>query len=165
MPPGLRAWGKPHRLLVLVLLLAGGLIAYATISSPAGGNPTAGTAAAPAQVKAWIAQADSVLIAHGTPASDLDPAATWLIIQHESGGNPHAVNGSDSNAAAGHPSKGLMQTIQPTFDRWALPGHGDIYNPVDNIIAGVRYAIGRYGSLANVPGVRSVRAGGRYRPY
>ena len=66
---------------------------------------------------------------------------------HESGGNPDAVNGEDSNAAEGHPSIGLMQTIQSTFDAYALPGYDDIYNPVDNIIAGARYAAAVYGSL------------------
>ena len=45
----------------------------------------------------------------------------------------------NSNAQAGHPSKGLMQCIDSTFNAHSLPGHTDIYNPVDNIIAGVAY--------------------------
>jgi hypothetical protein len=71
----------------------------------------------------------------------------------------------NSNAQAGHPSKGLMQTIDSTFSGHALPGHGNIYNPVDNIIAGVRYALGRYGSIGNVPGIRAVHSGGAYVGY
>jgi uncharacterized protein YukE len=71
----------------------------------------------------------------------------------------------NSNAQAGHPSKGLMQTIDSTFSSHALPGHGNIYNPVDNIIAGVRYALGRYGSIGNVPGIRAVHSGGSYVGY
>ena len=67
------------------------------------------------------------------------------MIMHESGGNPNATNNWDSNAAAGTPSMGLMQTIQPTFNSYALPGHHQILNPVDNILAGVNYAIHRYG--------------------
>jgi hypothetical protein len=67
------------------------------------------------------------------------------MIQHESGGNPNATNNWDSNASAGTPSMGLMQTIQPTFDAYNLPGHNQILNPVDNILAGVNYAIHRYG--------------------
>ena len=59
---------------------------------------------------------------------------------HESAGNPSAVNGWDSNAAKGTPSIGLLQVIQPTFNAYQLAGHGNIYNPVDNIIAGARYA-------------------------
>lgn len=87
------------------------------------------------------------------------------IIQHESSGDPNAQNNWDSNAQAGTPSIGLMQTIQPTFDANKLPGHDDIRNPVDNIIAGVRYAIGRYGSVSNVPGVIQVKQGGSYVGY
>jgi len=116
-------------------------------------------------VKTWIEQATKILEEHGYRASQLDPAAINLIIEHESSGNPHAENDTDSNAAAGHPSKGLMQTIDSTFDAHALPGHTDIWNPVDNIIAGVRYAIARYGSIDNVPGVRAVHAGGSYVGY
>ena len=46
----------------------------------------------------------------------MNPNDIWMIIQHESGGNPNAINNWDSNAAAGMPSKGLMQTIDPTFN-------------------------------------------------
>jgi SLT domain proteins len=95
----------------------------------------------------------------------MNTADIWMIIKYESGGNPNAINRWDSNAAAGHPSKGLMQTIDPTFSRWALPGHTDIWNPVDNIIAGVRYAIGRYGSVSAVPGVVGMKDGTGYRGY
>ena len=77
----------------------------------------------------------------------------------------HIFLTGNSNAAAGTPSAGLMQTIAPTFDAYALPGHGDIYDPVDNIIAGVRYALARYGSLDNVPGVAAVRSGQPYVGY
>jgi SLT domain-containing protein len=69
---------------------------------------------------------------------------------NESSGNPDAVNNWDSNAAAGTPSIGLMQVIQPTFDAYALPGYDDIYNPVDNIIAAAIYAQDTYGGLDNV---------------
>lgn len=77
----------------------------------------------------------------------------------ESGGNPSAINNWDSNAAAGHPSKGLLQTIDSTFAAYALPGHNDIWNPVDNAIAAIRYMIDRYGSIYNV---WAPRAGGWY---
>jgi SLT domain-containing protein len=58
-----------------------------------------------------------------------------------------------------------MQTIEPTFERWHLPGHGEILHPVDNIVAGVRYAVARYGSVSLVPGVLSLAAGKAYRGY
>jgi hypothetical protein len=116
-------------------------------------------------VSAWIAQARKDLSAAGVPADKMNADDIATIIQHESSGDPNAVNNWESNAQAGTPSKGLMQTIQPTFDSYKLPGHDDITNPVDNIIAGVRYAIDRYGSVSNVPGVVQVKSGGQYVGY
>ena len=117
------------------------------------------------QVQSWINQAFKVLEADGVPAGELNEAGVLMIIEHESSGNPNAINNWDSNAKAGDPSRGLMQVIGTTFSAYQLPGHGNIYNPVDNIIAGVRYALSRYGSIQNVPGVRSVDSGGSYVGY
>ncbi|WP_245567445.1 lytic transglycosylase domain-containing protein [Nocardia vinacea] len=117
------------------------------------------------EVGQWINSAMQILRQNGYDISQINPADIAAIIQHESAGNPHAINGWDSNAAAGHPSKGLMQTIDSTFNAHALPGHRDIWNPVDNIIAGVRYAIDRYGSVANVPGIVKLHHGGGYVGY
>jgi SLT domain-containing protein len=58
-----------------------------------------------------------------------------------------------------------MQCIDSTFNSYKLPGHDDIYSPVDNIIAGVRYTLGRYGSFANHPGLASMAHGGGYQGY
>ena len=102
---------------------------------------------------------------HGYRPDQIDPNAIATIIWHESSGNPQAVNNWDANAAHGTPAMGLMQTVRPTFERWHLPGHDQILNPVDNIIAGVRYAVARYGSVSRVPGVLSLAAGGAYRGY
>ena len=87
------------------------------------------------------------------------------MVEHESSGDPRADNGGDSNAAAGHPSEGIAQVIGPTFQAYALPGHTDIWNPVDNMIAAFRYAISRYRSMNNIPGVVAVRQGGSYVGY
>ncbi|GAA3425108.1 transglycosylase SLT domain-containing protein [Streptosporangium nondiastaticum] len=132
---------------------------------PSGPPPPGGGPAPSGKVKDWIEQAIEILKERGVPVEKMNPNDIWMIIQHESGGNPHAINNWDSNAAAGHPSKGLMQTIDPTFNAYKLPGHGDIYNPVDNIIAGVRYAISRYGSVSNVPGVVGSKTGSGYVGY
>src|SRR4051794_9056930 len=83
------------------------------------------------QVGDWINQATSILQQQGVPVDKMNPQDIAMIIQHESGGNPTATNGWDSNAAAGHPSIGLMQTIQPTFDSYKLAGHDNIRDPVD----------------------------------
>jgi hypothetical protein len=130
------------------------------------GPPPSGSGPAPqGQVADWIREAIEILKAQGYPVDKMNPNDIWMIIQHESGGDPNAINNWDSNAARGTPSKGLMQTIDPTFNAHALPGHTNIYNPVDNIIAGVRYAIDRYGSVSNVPGVVGVNTGSGYRGY
>lgn len=71
-------------------------------------------------------------------------------MQTESNGNPKAINNWDSNAVAGIPSKGLMQVIDPTFRSYALPPYNkDIYDPLSNILASIRYTLSRYGSLLN----------------
>ena len=89
----------------------------------------------------WIAQAEKLTGIDSSYTSGINN-----LIQHESGGNPRSINNWDSNAKAGHPSQGLMQTIPDTFRANALPGYNkDILDPVSNIIAGIRYARGRYG--------------------
>lgn len=73
-------------------------------------------------------------------------------VMQESGGDPRAINNWDSNAKAGTPSKGLLQTIDPTFNRYKVKGHDDIWNPVDNTAAAVRYMLARYGRLVGRSG-------------
>jgi TP901 family phage tail tape measure protein len=66
-------------------------------------------------------------------------------MQSESGGNPNAINLWDSNAKAGDPSRGLMQTIMSTFLAYAGPFAGlGIYNPFANIYAALNY--GKHGA-------------------
>lgn len=140
---------------------------FGSAAGDTGGRPPGGggTPAAPEQVNRWIDEAIEILRREGVPVDKMSREDIWTIISHESGGNPNAINDWDSNAAAGTPSKGLMQTIGPTFDSYKLPGHDDIWNPVDNIIAGVRYSIERYGSVSEVPGVTGVAGGGGYVGY
>jgi LysM repeat protein len=128
-----------------------------------GGAPVHNTVGG--NVGSWIAQAQTILQKAGIPLSKMNAADLAMIIKHESGGNPNAQNNWDSNARAGHPSIGLMQTIGPTFNSYKLPGHNNIRNPVDNIIAGVRYAVARYGSISRVPGVVRVHQGRSYIGY
>ena len=69
-------------------------------------------------------------------------------MQTESSGNPNAINLWDSNAKRGTPSKGLMQVIDPTFRAYAMaPYNQNIWDPLSNMIASIRYAVSRYGSL------------------
>ncbi|SDX22505.1 WXG100 family type VII secretion target [Amycolatopsis xylanica] len=119
----------------------------------------------PGNVQQWIQEAIKILQANGIPVTDADISKIWTIIEKESGGNPNAINNWDSNAAKGTPSKGLMQCIDPTFNAHKLPGHDNIYNPVDNIIAGVRYTFSRYGGFDGHPGLKSMSHGGGYQGY
>ncbi|XZO08210.1 CHAP domain-containing protein [Weissella paramesenteroides] len=64
-------------------------------------------------------------------------------INTESRGNPKAIGGTDGYNE-GH-ATGLMQVKPPTFNAYALPGHKDIFNGYDNILAGLNYAKHRYG--------------------
>lgn len=144
----------------------------ATASTPipntnqgSGGAAQQGRFAGTGNVGQWINEAANTLAQHGIRLSDQDKHWVSIMIDRESGGNPNAINLWDSNAKAGIPSKGLMQTIDPTFNNNKLPGFDQIYNPVHNIIAGVRYALRRYGSIGNVPGIRNLNTGRGYVGY
>ncbi len=141
----------------------GGHYSGASYSTPSSGG--APTVTPSGNVKEWIEQAKQILIAEGVPPDQIDENAIATIIEHESGGDPNAINNWDSNAAAGHPSKGLMQCIDGTFNAYAVPGHNDIWNPVDNIVAATRYSIATYGGLDKVPGVEAVANHGNYVGY
>jgi len=130
---------------------------------PSGGPPSGSPP--PGNVQEWIREAIKILQANGVPVTDDNIDEIWKIIEKESSGNPHAINLWDSNAQAGHPSKGLMQCIDSTFNAHKLPGHDDIWNPVDNIIAGVRYTFSRYGGFEGHPGLKSMAHGGGYQGY
>lgn len=94
----------------------------------------------------WISQCIAKTGAPGWWANGLKTIAL-----RESSGNPRAFNGWDSNAAAGIPSKGLMQTIEPTFRAYHQSGTSwDIFDPVANCASSVNYIKSRYGSISNV---------------
>lgn len=112
------------------------------------GIGAAGALGGGGDVASWIMQALAIT---GQSMDYLDEL--MYIAQMESGGDPNAINLWDSNAAAGHPSKGLMQTIDSTFAAYALPGYDDIWNPVHNTIAAIRYMNERYGGIQNHPGL------------
>ena len=105
----------------------------------------------------WVFGAED---ATGTPASWT--AAILRRIMFESGGNPNAINNWDSNAMAGDPSRGLMQTIGATFNAYHQPGtSSNIYDPVANIAAAINYIKSRYGSIFAIdPPVQGYRNGG-----
>lgn len=56
-------------------------------------------------------------------------------INQESGGSETVTNNWDSNAQAGHPSTGLLQYIQSTFDKWKVQGYEDIHKGFHQLLA------------------------------
>lgn len=106
-----------------------------------GAGPTGGGTG----VERWRDTVVRALRKNGFEASESQVNAWMRVIQRESNGDPRAVNNWDSNAAAGIPSKGLVQTIEPTFNAYKFPGHNNIFNGYDNLLAGIAYAAARYG--------------------
>jgi hypothetical protein len=111
---------------------------------PAGGGAPAGKG-----VDRWRGLVAEALRYVGEDPSEANIALTLRRMQQESGGDPGIVNDWDSNAKRGTPSIGLMQVILPTFNTHAaeLRDRGQ-RDPFANLVASMRYAKKRYGSLA-----------------
>ncbi|MFD8410407.1 MULTISPECIES: transglycosylase SLT domain-containing protein [unclassified Streptomyces] len=104
----------------------------------------------PNNLDGWIRESLAIMAKHGIPGTY---NGIHRNVMRESSGNPRAINNWDSNAAAGIPSKGLLQVIDPTFRAYHVPGTStDSYDPVANITAACNYAAARYGSIDNVNG-------------
>lgn len=84
----------------------------------------------------------------GQPTTEAMINTVLRRLRQESGGNPKAINNWDINAKRGTPSKGLMQVIDPTFAAFRDKSLGNnIWDPLQNLVASMRYAMRRYGSL------------------
>lgn len=102
---------------------------------------------ASAGVEQWRATAKKALELTGQ-YTEANLNRLLMQMRSESGGNPNAINNWDINAKMGIPSKGLMQVIDPTFKAYAMKGFDkNIYDPMSNILAAIRYTLARYGSL------------------
>ncbi|MEW2160246.1 transglycosylase SLT domain-containing protein [Streptomyces sp. NPDC007189] len=131
---------------VLALPLIGATSASAATTSSTT-TPTT-PAGHPGNVDGWIRQSLAIMSQKGIPGTY---NGIYRNIMRESSGNPNAVNLWDSNAAAGIPSKGLLQVIDPTFNAYHVAGTSfSPYDPVANITAACNYAAARYGSIDNV---------------
>jgi LysM repeat protein len=136
-----------------VLNIPGGAVPIPTVD-PAGAISISGVAYGryngDGDVGSWAAQACEIMSV---------PSANWVrgyevLCARESSGNANAINSHDSNAygaiqSDGYPlncSRGVAQCIPGTFASNHIPGTGaDIYNPVANIAASMRYVMNRYG--------------------
>lgn len=109
---------------------------------------------------------------------DAGRASVWCVTTElgswtaEEDGHVFLTGNSDINWQHGTPSVGLAQVIGPTFAGNAGPylktgpfAYGVSENPLANVYAGLHYGIAQYGSIANIPGIKSVLAGGPYLPY
>ncbi|MFI1420969.1 transglycosylase SLT domain-containing protein [Streptomyces sp. NPDC020731] len=133
---------------VVALPLFGATGASAATTAPT--TTAASVTAYPDNLDGWIRESLSIMAQNGIPGSY---ESIHRNIMRESSGNPYAINNWDSNAAAGTPSKGLLQVIDPTFAAYHVPGTAfDPYDPVANITAACNYAADRYGSIDNVFG-------------
>jgi SLT domain-containing protein len=123
-----------------------------------GGSPSQTSPSA--NVGSWIQQAMRIAGVAGN---------TWYqglsqLIAHESGGNPNAVNPLGVNYGGGHGiehAMGLTQMMPTTFAAYAMPGMTNIMNPINNLVASIRYITSAFGSITNIPGL----FGGHYRGY
>ncbi|CAA66745.1 tail length tape measure protein [Lactobacillus phage phig1e] len=116
-------------------------------------------------VNRWRPYVVRALKANGFAATDSQVAAWMKVIKRESNGDPSVINTWDRNAQLGHPSKGLVQTIQPTFDAYKFKGHNNPLNGYDDLLAGIHYMKAIYGSgpsaFARVSGPMGYDSGGR----
>ena len=97
-------------------------------------------------VDRWRDTVVKALQANGIEPNNFRVSKILATIQRESNGDPNAQNNWDSNALAGHPSIGLMQTIGPTFNAYKHHGHNNIRNGYDNLLAAINYIKHRYGT-------------------
>ncbi|KZK42319.1 phage tail component [Lactococcus cremoris] len=99
-------------------------------------------------VQRWAGQVKQALAANGLSTNQDMIDRVLRQISSESSGNEKAVQGNigDINNITGDLAKGLMQTISSTFNANKFPGHGDIFNGYDNLLAALNYAKSRYGS-------------------
>ena len=95
------------------------------------------------KLTAWITEALSKkgLLNPGNLASGIARALK------ESGGDPNIVQQIHDQNSGGNEARGLMQVVPTTFKANMEPGHGNIFDPVDNILASINYVLKTYGSV------------------
>jgi hypothetical protein len=126
-------------------------LANASLSSPGSSRSTAQPR--PTTVTAAINAALDALGITDPAARERWRAGYETLIARESAGRPDAVNKVDTNArgpiqsdgAPAGSSRGLTQIIPENFQRYRVAGlSADIYDPVSNIAASMRYVMDRY---------------------
>jgi soluble lytic murein transglycosylase-like protein len=133
-----------------VAILALPVVGATTASAATTSSTSTTLAGYPNTLDGWIRESLAIMAQKGIPGTY---NGIYRNVIRESSGNPYAINNWDSNAAAGTPSKGLLQVIDPTFNAYHVSGTSyDPYDPVANITAACNYAAAVYGSIDNVYG-------------
>ncbi|MBC6310152.1 hypothetical protein HCJ66_11445 [Listeria sp. FSL L7-1582] len=112
------------------------------------GENSGGAAPKGTGVTRWASLVKRSLAMNSLPTSGNYVNAWLRQIKSESGGNEKAVQHgyTDVNTISGDLAKGLLQTISGTFNAYKFPGHGNILNGFDNMLAAMNYAKNRYGA-------------------
>jgi hypothetical protein len=97
---------------------------------------TVGSTPAGTSVNDWVIA--------GLEAAGLDPtpeaiASLTTLIGQESGGDPNAVSPDGA--------QGILQLMPETWSQYSVGG--DVFDPVANIAASIRYQLARYGALVD----------------
>lgn len=108
----------------------------------------------PKAIQAWKPEVMKALGLAGLPQTSAYVNAWLRQINTESTGNPKAIGPGSSE---GNP-KGLVQVKPGTFNAYKLGGHGNVFNGLDNLIAGMRYAKATYGGRM----LKQIGVGGPY---